>query len=110
MAGLNTSNIFPDGLVVKSLPPDFGGTPNLHSRAREARGLGVELWAGKIPWSKKWQPTPVFLPGNFRGQEPGGLQFIGSQRDVTEHAPTGDCTDWHLAGCVPACVAGSPLP
>ena len=22
----------------------------------------------KIPWRKKWQPTPVFLPGNFQGQ------------------------------------------
>ena len=22
----------------------------------------------KIPWSKKWQPTPVFLPGKFHGQ------------------------------------------
>ena len=21
-----------------------------------------DLWAGKIPWRKKWQPTPVFLP------------------------------------------------
>ena len=20
-------------------------------------------WVGKIPWSRKWQPTPVFLPG-----------------------------------------------
>ena len=22
----------------------------------------------KIPWSRKWQPTPVFLPGKFHGQ------------------------------------------
>ena len=20
-------------------------------------------WVGKVPWGKKWQPTPVFLPG-----------------------------------------------
>ena len=25
-------------------------------------------WVGKSPWNRKWQPTPVFLPGNFRGQ------------------------------------------
>ena len=25
-------------------------------------------WAGKIPWRKTWQPTPVFLPGNLHGQ------------------------------------------
>ena len=23
---------------------------------------------GKIPWSRKWQPTPVFLPGKSHGQ------------------------------------------
>ena len=22
---------------------------------------------GKIPWRRKWQPTPVFLPGEFHG-------------------------------------------
>ena len=25
-------------------------------------------WFGKIPWSRKWQPTPVFLPGESHGQ------------------------------------------
>ena len=25
-------------------------------------------WFGKIPWRRKWQPTPVFLPGEFQGQ------------------------------------------
>ena len=25
-------------------------------------------WVGKIPWEKKWQPTPVFLPGKSYGQ------------------------------------------
>ena len=27
-----------------------------------------DSWVGKIPWSRKWQPTPVFLPGKFLGQ------------------------------------------
>ena len=22
-------------------------------------------WIGKIPWKRKWQFTPVFLPGKF---------------------------------------------
>ena len=26
------------------------------------------LWAGKIPQRRKWQPTPVFLPGRCHGQ------------------------------------------
>ena len=25
-------------------------------------------WEGKIPWRRAWQPTPVFLPGEFHGQ------------------------------------------
>ena len=25
-------------------------------------------WARKIPWRRKWQSTPVFLPGKFHGQ------------------------------------------
>ena len=41
---------------------------------------GFDPWVGKIPWSKKWQHTQVFLPGEFHGQEPGGLQSLGSQR------------------------------
>ena len=24
-------------------------------------------WVGKISWRRKWQPTPVFLPGKFHG-------------------------------------------
>ena len=26
-----------------------------------------DLWVRKIPWRRKWQPTPVFLPGKFHG-------------------------------------------
>ena len=28
----------------------------------------MQVWAGKIPWRRKWQPTPVFLPGKSHGQ------------------------------------------
>ena len=31
-------------------------------------------------WRRKWQPTPVFLPGESRDGEPGGLSSMGSQR------------------------------
>ena len=29
---------------------------------------GDMSWVGKIPWRRKWQPTPVFLPGETHGQ------------------------------------------
>ena len=41
----------------------------------------ISVLVGKIPWSRAWQPTPVFLPGEFPWtEEPGGLQSMGSQR------------------------------
>ena len=40
-----------------------------------------------IPWSRKWQPTPVILPGKSHGQRNhGGLQFMGCKElDTTEY-------------------------
>ena len=38
-------------------------------------------WVGKISWRRKWQATPVFLPGKPHGpEEPGRPQSIRSQR------------------------------
>ena len=36
--------------------------------ACQCRGCGFDPWVGKMPWRKKWQPTPVFLPGKSHGQ------------------------------------------
>ena len=34
-----------------------------------------------VPWTRAWQPTPVFLPGESPWtEEPGGLQSIASQK------------------------------
>ena len=38
-------------------------------------------WVRKIPWRRKWQPTPVFLPGKFQGQ--GRLQSMVSWKSWT---------------------------
>ena len=29
----------------------------------------LDPWVGKIPWRRKWLPTPVFLPGEFYRQK-----------------------------------------
>ena len=34
----------------------------------QCRRPGFDPWVGKIPWRRKWQPTPVFLPGEYHGQ------------------------------------------
>ena len=44
-------------LVVKNLPANAGD-----KRCR------LDPWVRKMPWRRKWQPTPVFLPGKCHGQ------------------------------------------
>ena len=61
---------------------------------------GFNPWVGKIPWSRAWQPTLVFLPGESSWtEEPGGLQSPGSKRVghdwVTKHKILG----WHPETC-----------
>ena len=46
--------------------------------------VGFYPWVRKIPCRREWQPTPVFLPGVPWTEEPGGLQYMGLQRDTTE--------------------------
>ena len=36
--------------------------------ACQCRRCRFDLWVGKIPWRRKWQPTPVSLPGTCHGQ------------------------------------------
>ena len=45
-------------LVVKNTPANTGG----HERC------GFDSWPRKIPWRRKWLPTPVFWPGESHGQ------------------------------------------
>ena len=54
---------------------------------------GVNPWVGKISWKRKWQPTPVFLPGkshgwrNLVGYSPRGHKEsdMTEQLHVTSH-------------------------
>ena len=44
------------------------------------RRPGFDPWVGKIPWRKKQQPTPVFLPGKPQGQRsPAGYSSCGCE-------------------------------
>ena len=44
-----------------------GGSAGKES-ACNAGDPGFDSWLGKIPWRRKWQPTPAFLPGESHGQ------------------------------------------
>ena len=71
--------------------------------AYQCRRRGFEPWVQKIPWRRKWESTPIFLPGKSQGQETGGYSpwgcrvghararvsityylYIGALQDLTE--------------------------
>ena len=41
---------------------------NTLANAGDTRDMGSIPWVRKIPWRRKWQPTPVVLPGKTHGQ------------------------------------------
>ena len=52
--------------------------------ACQDRRCRFDLWVKKIPWRRKWQPTPVFLPGKSHGQTRlVGYSSWGSQNNQT---------------------------
>ena len=46
--------------------------------ACQCRRFRFDHWVGKILWRRKWEPTPVFLPGKSHGQ-----------RSLTGYSPWG---------------------
>ena len=52
----------------------------------QCRRPKVDAWVGKIPWRRKWQPTPVFLPGESHGQSSlvGYSSWCHKESDTTE--------------------------
>ena len=43
-----------------------GKEPTCQCRRQERPRF--DPWVRKIPWSRKWQPIPIFLPGESQGQ------------------------------------------
>ena len=60
------------GISLKGLPRWLSSKTNKQTKnkqkknptcqGRSHRKLEFDPWVLKIPWRKKWQPTPVFLP------------------------------------------------
>ena len=63
-------------LVLKDLPA-----------VRRQKRHGFDPWIQKIPGRRKWQPTPVFLPGKPHGQRSlvGYSAWGPKELDMTEH-------------------------
>ena len=49
--------------------PRWLSTKESTCQCRRYRRLGFDPWVGKMPWHRKWQPTPTFLTGKSCGWE-----------------------------------------
>ena len=47
---------------------DFPGGSDGKSTCLQCRRPRFDPWVGKIPWRRKWQPTPVLLSGKSHGE------------------------------------------
>ena len=66
---------FPGDSVWRTRPP-----------VQETHRLGFDPWVRKLPWRRKWHPTPVFLPGKSQGQRSlaGYSPWGHEESDTTE--------------------------
>ena len=57
---------------------------------QETQEMQVQSLHQEDPWSRKWQPTPVFLPGKSHGQTSleGYSPWGRKESNMTEHAHT----------------------
>ena len=58
-------------------------------QCRRHRRFGFDPWVRKIAWRRKWQPTPVFLPGKTHGQ-----------RSLVGYSPWGCTEHTHIHKCI----------
>ena len=74
-----------------------GGSSGKESACQCRRGKRLEFhpWVGKIPWRRKWHPTPVFLPEISHGQRSlaGYSPWSFKESFTTECLSTMDPTD-----------------
>ena len=65
---------------------------NPPAKAGDAEDAGLDPGLGKIPWRRKWQPSPVFLPGascgqrSLMGYSPWGHKRVGHDSALNTRA------------------------
>ena len=103
MGGLLSSPVQPTrpALLLISWPQGLPGTDVCSPDCQNGKASLMAQWqrthlpmqktwvrslGGKIPWRRKWQPTPVFLPGESHGQRSlvGCSPWGSGESDMTE--------------------------
>ena len=83
------------------LPRAFpDGSARIHLQCKRHRRCRFDSWGRKMPWRRKWQPTPVFLPGRFHGLK----SLLGYSPWVCTESDTTGVT-WHTCRC--SCFPGA---
>ena len=87
-----------------------GGTTGkeLACQCRRYKRHGFDPWVGKLPWRRKWLPTPVFFPGKSHGQRslvsysPWSRKEMDKFEQLSMH--THKCSGWGRTKILePAC-------
>ena len=73
--------VFLFGLLSTRLPWWLRGKKS----ACPCRICGFNPWVGKIPWRRKWKPTPVSLPGKFHRQRSLVATVHGVTKESDRH-------------------------
>ena len=102
-----------------------GGSSGKESacECRRSRRCCFGPWVGKMPWKRKWQPAPVFLPGESHGQRSlAGCSPWGRKEsdttEATQHAhmlksvyvSSVSSASWTTASTSPNIQVQDPLP
>ena len=84
----------------------LGGTSGKEStcQSRRCERHRFNPWFRKLPWRRKWQPTPVLLPGESHGQgslagySPRGRRELGAT-EYTHTQTLNALGQIHFLGC-----------
>ena len=75
--------VFPVNRASQVMQKEFG-----KESACQCRRHGFDPHLRKIPWSRKQQPTPVFLPGKLHGQWSLAGYSPGGRKELNTTEPT----------------------
>ena len=90
----NPTDSGPWQAIVHRVAQSWTRMRRLSTQARQCRRCkkyGFNPWIRKIPWSREWLPTPVFLPGKFlrqrnlAGYRPWGCKELDTTEQLSTH-------------------------
>ena len=88
---------FPRQLMLSIGLPRWLSGKESACQCRRHQRCGFNPWVRKIPWRRKWQPTPVVFPGESYGQR----SLMGYTAWGRKELETSERLSTHTIGCLP---------